>query len=1208
MAISEIVRLTIELEGNQAAGRSLRSLGTNTDRLKAQALGVAESFAQMQQRVRGELSRLDQFVAQTATNLRESLSKGLILPEGLARQVDAEAEKLKKVEEDARRERRKGRQESEGEVDTQAELNEVRKRGNLLLIDFARLAQDGAYGVRAMINNLDPLIVNSEKYTEAVGRMNAKTGQQAGLFRTLFSQLGSATGVLLLVNMAFAIGQLTGLWDKLAQQISDTFKTVDDADKRIRELKKSVDETVPSAIKLGQGLDMSEVVDAFEAVNTQIDNIKEGKLERFFRILGKGLGDVGGGGNIRASQELDKRAKAVDDHVKLLDGLSKSYQDVVKKFDVEIQILKIGDPNVISQRQQEIVDRIGQVNADIAEAQRRRGEESVSVEQAILRRQADLRIEALRKERQDLLNFHKGLKDQEVQFRKDRAAAVESGDRDAIQRTTNALRSLIQLQDRVARLSNSIFDLMNATRLQATQDAATVAQDAAREAERMIEDLTNQAEQNNLRATRQGVSERIALLRQEAAERKQQLENQLEDYERVHGPNGEMKEATEKAVQSIDRLLRSDLAETFKDAAEIGSRRITDMTAAIDRNRAQVQLEGAQERARIREIEIRTEQEQQQNMLADYEKQYGKNGVLSQLVADYVKSLGDLLIEDKRKIFREDAQAERDHNEALRQAEEDRLISLGADEATILKARLERLDVEARIDLDDIERQRQIAAERQALITQITQSERKLAEERRDQNRDLYQQAVDYAKDISDEAENLQLEKATDRGAIVILNDRLERLRAELQLTGQEAAKFTDTQAELDRVSAQLAKTTDAESDEAKALVAQRDALVEKLREYGLAQERVYEILKLIGGTNEEIADKEDSILDRREKRIQQFTQRVIAAVVNASRVQRRYTDLDVEYERFQQKKRLDDLERSLREGQITREEYNLQRRKLAQDTADFERDVERDNSRVVRSLISGVTDAIISELEKRAAAFIANQIAMLISSQASTAAAAASSTAAATEIAAAAAPAAATMSIATLGGAAAAGAAAAVAAIGLIYAAVKGFDEGGYTGRKGSKEVAGVVHGDEFVFTSKAVRGNPAPFYALMKALEQGAVNPESLFGFLSGAGYKVAARNIMYTAGIGFEQGGYVEAGKALFNIPGSATQEVPVVDVTPLAEENELMRRDIRQLMYEVGNLARTPIDVRMGRRAQTQVTRGGQSYANSREVVNPFVRRK
>ena len=122
----------------------------------------------------------------------------------------------------------------------------------------------------------------------------------------------------------------------------------------------------------------------------------------------------------------------------------------------------------------------------------------------------------------------------------------------------------------------------------------------------------------------------------------------------------------------------------------------------------------------------------------------------------------------------------------------------------------------------------------------------------------------------------------------------------------------------------------------------------------------------------------------------------------------------------------------------------------------------------VAKSAIS----ALISGLIQLGLQWAMMQMGMVTVSAAAQQANAAATTAANAEILASAAPAAAAESVATFGGAAVAGAAALALAMGMMIGVMmKGFKTGGYTGSVGKDEVAGVVHGGEYVFDADSVR-----------------------------------------------------------------------------------------------------------------------------------------
>lgn len=122
-------------------------------------------------------------------------------------------------------------------------------------------------------------------------------------------------------------------------------------------------------------------------------------------------------------------------------------------------------------------------------------------------------------------------------------------------------------------------------------------------------------------------------------------------------------------------------------------------------------------------------------------------------------------------------------------------------------------------------------------------------------------------------------------------------------------------------------------------------------------------------------------------------------------------------------------------------------------------------------------------------------------------------------------APAAAASSVATSGGSAYLGAIAAAVAIAAILALLLGgFESGGYTGGGGRKQIAGVVHGQEFVQPKGAV-----DFYGLsiMEAIRQRRIPPAKLQALLGNYRVSVAPRF------------GAFEAGGAVAAISGSVDQ---------------------------------------------------------------------
>ncbi|GAA3721090.1 hypothetical protein GCM10022421_31950 [Oceanisphaera sediminis] len=116
---------------------------------------------------------------------------------------------------------------------------------------------------------------------------------------------------------------------------------------------------------------------------------------------------------------------------------------------------------------------------------------------------------------------------------------------------------------------------------------------------------------------------------------------------------------------------------------------------------------------------------------------------------------------------------------------------------------------------------------------------------------------------------------------------------------------------------------------------------------------------------------------------------------------------------------------------------------------------------------ITAETTAVVASESTKAAASIAATTATTAASTAATATTTATQVAAAGTTAAAWLPAALVASIGTMGAAAVVGGTALIAA----YALLGGFQEGGYTGDVAEDEIAGVVHGKEFVMNAAATR-----------------------------------------------------------------------------------------------------------------------------------------
>jgi len=79
----------------------------------------------------------------------------------------------------------------------------------------------------------------------------------------------------------------------------------------------------------------------------------------------------------------------------------------------------------------------------------------------------------------------------------------------------------------------------------------------------------------------------------------------------------------------------------------------------------------------------------------------------------------------------------------------------------------------------------------------------------------------------------------------------------------------------------------------------------------------------------------------------------------------------------------------------------------------------------------------------------------------------------------------------------------------GLALASIAGFESGGYTGNVGTKEVAGVVHGKEFVVNAAATARNRDTLEAMNRGASSVAMNSSTAGSSTVGAGVSVKIEN---------------------------------------------------------------------------------------------------
>jgi hypothetical protein len=349
---------------------------------------------------------------------------------------------------------------------------------------------------------------------------------------------------------------------------------------------------------------------------------------------------------------------------------------------------------------------------------------------------------------------------------------------------------------------------------------------------------------------------------------------------------------------------------------------------------------------------------------------------------------------------------------------------------------------------------------------------------------------------------------------------------------------------------------------------------------------------------NEARKDDEEEIADARERglrialdlydqqvaRSRQLVRDIFSAIEAAARFEPRFSGAEVDLRRDQFAEEEEQLRNSLETRAISQEEYHRRMRELALERSEFEKEVERDRASFIERSVVNLKELAISAaldaLKEKAAAWITEQV-LFTQKEATKTGAQAAGTAARSalslqEVAANVASAASAIATAVanairwvfttipfpLSLAVAGGAAASVIALWRGARSELGFAEGGYTGRGAREAPAGVVHKDEFVLTKRAVRGRPQPFYRLMAALERGQVAPGDLDEWLKalGAGGGLSAGSVSAALGIpGFQEGGFADAAAVLTPARAGAGGG-PALDLSPLEERLDLLRRDL------------------------------------------------
>jgi hypothetical protein len=518
---------------------------------------------------------------------------------------------------------------------------------------------------------------------------------------------------------------------------------------------------------------------------------------------------------------------------------------------------------------------------------------------------------------------------------------------------------------------------------------------------------------------------------------------------------------------------------------------------------------------------------------------------------------------------KEELEAEEGFYEQLRTLDEEFRILRGESEEVILNERLDRVDRELEAAELTIERERELLIERDTIINDLIQLEIKRADEIEKQQTRINRlrdrenaQAIQFNNQLASAERNLR---------ITLGEDRLEILR-------QSQAEVQD----------QIQLRREAAAEEEAILSGQIDKEDELLRAR-IANARIEQQLQLESlNIQQQIAREEQRILESRAQQLQQFTDIFANSILDFRRQSDSLTDFDIRAQRREFAQREEALRESLRRNLIDQEQYSFDVQQLQQDRSQFERQVEEERAGFLRTLREGLTDFLIEEGLRQLSAFIARTTAQALFAKGAQATATAATVASMGAIGTAAAPAAAATSIATFGASAAAGTAAANTGILQVTALVKslqaaagvGFKEGGYTGDASKHQIAGVVHGGEYVMPANIVQGQVGAFRRLHNMLETRALNLDQLI-------FMLGAR--------GFQSGGFVPTGVATPAFAPASNASRPGVES---GRGIDSLRSDVGRLANAVTRLANRPNEVVISPRSSRQITKAASM--RTREV--------
>lgn len=537
----------------------VRSLVRETDKLRASFRAGRSDIRAFQEAARSDLLSLQRVLKDTSTTFEETAG-GLVLPGNLVRQTEEAGRRVGDGLDNLGNRARSTRNEFSA-------LNEVNKRSSLLLIDVGRGVQDLSFGFRAVVNNLDPIILNFSRFQTAVAASNGGVVTFTASLRALRGALTSATGFLLLINTLFLIGELTGAFDELGEDIADFVRDVlqgfTGIDRAAEQFKESIEEAAQEALELDDSLTLTDAIQSLEEVNRQLDEaVSQRRLLQIQRLASSfaslGLNEL-------VSDNFRTPINALNEEIDRLRKLQPEFQDATRDFGVEEFILGLGDPRVVSSLTLELREAVEGSGLELLELRRRQGQKNIALEGEIARERANVAIRGLEDQRSALQQQFDVLGTVEQRLLERLAEANTATGRVAAEQSVRNFREFSALlEERIGTIDAQI----DATRSRAEDEIAQLGSDVGRETRRAIEESARATERLRLQISTEGINQRLALIDFESRSQQAALRRQLSDFEQQFGVSVRLRESINEQIVQLDRLRLFQRGEMLRQEAQ----------------------------------------------------------------------------------------------------------------------------------------------------------------------------------------------------------------------------------------------------------------------------------------------------------------------------------------------------------------------------------------------------------------------------------------------------------------------------------------------------------------------------------------------------------------------------------------------------------------------------------------------------------------